>query len=283
MPTTSNFGWTTPADTDLVKDGALAIRTLGNGIDTSMAELKGGTTGQVLSKTSNTDMDFTWIAVDPLTILDAKGDLISATAADTPARLAVGTNGQVLTADSTTSTGLKWATAASSGASWSLLNTGGTALTGAATITVSGISGVDKLMIIIIDASGGTSMEMKCRINGSSTAVYATAGQELVAGSTYAASNMGGGGTYSNDNIPFGRQSSSGTSKIHGTIRIDGANSSGDKSFQAFGAGNADGANGQRWYQYAGVWRSSATISSIQLSTDAGNFDGGTVYVYTSA
>ena len=115
MPTTSNFGWTTPADTDLVKDGALAIRTLGNGIDTSMAELKGGTTGQVLSKTSNTDMDFTWIAVDPLTILDAKGDLISATAADTPARLAVGTNGQVLTADSTTSTGLKWATPASGG------------------------------------------------------------------------------------------------------------------------------------------------------------------------
>jgi hypothetical protein len=55
-------------------------------------------------------MDFTWSNVDPLTILDAKGDLISATAPDTPARLAVGTNGQVLTADSTTATGLKWGT-----------------------------------------------------------------------------------------------------------------------------------------------------------------------------
>ena len=120
MPTTTNFGWTTPADTDLVKDGALAIRTLGNGIDTSMVDLKGGTTGQVLSKASNTDMDFTWVAVDPLTILDAKGDLITATAADTPARLAVGTNGYVLTADSTTSTGLKWAAAsATSGPTFS--------------------------------------------------------------------------------------------------------------------------------------------------------------------
>ena len=61
MPTTTNFGWTTPADTDLVKDGASAIRTLGNGIDTSLLDLKGGTTGQVLSKASNTDLDFTFI------------------------------------------------------------------------------------------------------------------------------------------------------------------------------------------------------------------------------
>lgn len=111
MANTTNFNWETPDDTDLVKDGALAIRTLGNSIDTSFVDLKGGTTGQVLSKASNTDLDYTWIAVDPLTILDAKGDLITATAADTPARLAVGTNGYVLTADSTTSTGLKWAAA----------------------------------------------------------------------------------------------------------------------------------------------------------------------------
>jgi hypothetical protein len=115
MATTTNFGWETPDDTDLVKDGALAMRTLGNAIDTSLVDLKGGTTGQVLSKTSNTDMDFVWSSVDPLTILDAKGDLITATAADTPARLAVGTNGHVLTADSSTATGLKWAAAAAGG------------------------------------------------------------------------------------------------------------------------------------------------------------------------
>ena len=117
--TTPNFGWVVPTSTDLVKDGATAIETLGDSIDASMAELKGGTTGQVLSKTSNTDMDFTWVAQDDSNaiqnaIVDAKGDLIGATAADTPARLAVGTNGQVLTADSTAATGLKWATATSS-------------------------------------------------------------------------------------------------------------------------------------------------------------------------
>ncbi len=118
--TTTNFGWDIPQSTDLVKDGATAIAALGQDIDTALVDLKGGTTGQVLSKASGTDLDFTWVAQDDSNaiqnaIVDAKGDLIAATAADTPARLAVGTNGQVLTADSTAATGLKWATPASGG------------------------------------------------------------------------------------------------------------------------------------------------------------------------
>lgn len=66
--TTTNYGWSIPSDTDLVKDGAAAMRTLGNSIDTSFAELKGGTTGQVLSKTSSTDLDFQWIEQDDTTL-----------------------------------------------------------------------------------------------------------------------------------------------------------------------------------------------------------------------
>lgn len=64
MATTTNFGWETPDDTDLVKDGASAMRTLGNSIDTSFVDLKGGTSGQILSKASGTDLDFTWITND---------------------------------------------------------------------------------------------------------------------------------------------------------------------------------------------------------------------------
>lgn len=110
---TTNFGWVMPTSTDLVTDLPADFAVFGQAVDTSLADLKGGTTGQVLTKASNTDMDFTWAADQsgiPATILDAKGDLIAATAADTASRLAVGTNGQVLTADSTAATGLAWTT-----------------------------------------------------------------------------------------------------------------------------------------------------------------------------
>jgi hypothetical protein len=112
---TTPFSWQMPTATDLVTDLPADFEVFGQAVATSLADLLGGTTGQVLAKNSNTDMDFTWTAIDPLVILDAKGDLITATAADTPARLAVGTNGHVLTADSTQSTGLKWAAPAAGG------------------------------------------------------------------------------------------------------------------------------------------------------------------------
>jgi hypothetical protein len=60
MATTTNFGWTTPDDSEAIKNGALATRTLGSAVDTSLVDLKGGTTGQLLAKNSATDMDFVW-------------------------------------------------------------------------------------------------------------------------------------------------------------------------------------------------------------------------------
>ena len=84
MATSPIYGWAEPDNTDLVKNGALAIRTLGNAIDTTM--------GTMVAKT----------------IIDAKGDLIAGSAADTALRLAVGSNGETLVADSSTSTGLRY-------------------------------------------------------------------------------------------------------------------------------------------------------------------------------
>jgi hypothetical protein len=112
---TTPFSWQMPTATDLVTDLPADFEVFGQAVATSLADLLGGTSGQVLAKNSNTDMDFVWVAQDDSNaiqnaIVDAKGDLIGATAADTPARLAVGTNGQLLTADSTAATGLAWTT-----------------------------------------------------------------------------------------------------------------------------------------------------------------------------
>ena len=61
---TSNFGWVMPTSTDLVTDLPADFAVFGQAVDTSMADLKGGTTGQILSKATSTDMDFTWITND---------------------------------------------------------------------------------------------------------------------------------------------------------------------------------------------------------------------------
>jgi hypothetical protein len=113
---TSNFNWQMPTPTDLVTDLPADFEVFGQAVDSSMADLLGGTTGQVLSKTSGTDMDFTWVDTDDTNaiqnaIVDAKGDLIAASAADTPARLAVGADGETLVADSAATTGLRYSPA----------------------------------------------------------------------------------------------------------------------------------------------------------------------------
>jgi len=84
MATSPNYGWLEPDNTDLVKNGALSIRTLGNAIDTTMATMT------------------------PKSTYTAKGSIAAATAASTPANLSVGNNGETLVADSSTSTGLSY-------------------------------------------------------------------------------------------------------------------------------------------------------------------------------
>ena len=59
---TSNFGWQMPEPTDLVTNLPADFEVFGQAVDTDFVDLLGGTTGQVLSKTSNTDLDFTWAA-----------------------------------------------------------------------------------------------------------------------------------------------------------------------------------------------------------------------------
>ena len=277
---TSNFGWQMPTNTDLVKDLPADFEVFGQAIDTDLADLKGGTTGQVLSKTSGTDLDFTWVTPTDQTPLTTKGDLFGYSTAD--ARIPVGANGTVLTADSAETLGLKWATPAGGSQVWTLLNTGGTALSGAATITISGISNQKQIMIFYIAASSASaSSGIFFRINGDTGSNYSYSGQYSKINSTYGLNNFLGQGSTGYDAILSGAMGSNALSQVWGGAMIYGTdNSAGDFVFHSLGRGNAGTGSEQVGYNIFGVYEGSAALTSISINSSTGNFDNGTVYVW---
>jgi trimeric autotransporter adhesin len=221
-------------------------------------------------------------AINP-TIVDAKGDIIAASAADTVARLAVGANDTVLTADSAEATGLKWATP-SGGANWTLLNSGGTALTGADTITISGISNKSKILVLIDEASSvGTGSHIGVRLNSDTTTKYNGWGQRILGNSSYANSILTSFAEPSSAYIRIAYMSNDAASVGSGYCLIDGCTSDGVKTFIASGGTTASGGVSQSLITQGGYYNSSTVISSVSVYNSNANFDAGTVYVYASA
>lgn len=274
--TTTNFGWDIPQSTDLVKDGATAIAALGQDIDTAMVDLKGGTTGQVLAKASATDLDFSWVAQDDSNaiqnaIVDAKGDLIGATAADTPARLAVGTNGQMLTADSTAATGLAWTTPVAGG--MTLLAT--TALSGASQ-TVSDISQSYKHLLVVMKGVYTSAAENMCiRLNGDTGSKYSW-GQIRNVGAT-----VTGAGSESQGVFIFSNGTISASTPVQrlasATIWLWRYT---DTDMQEINATSYADPTVLGSFISSGNYDKSAAITSITYLPLAGNWSGGTAYLY---
>jgi hypothetical protein len=222
-----------------------------------------GTTGQVLGVAAGVPA---WVAADPLVILDAKGDLITATAADTPARLAVGTNGQTLVADSTASTGLKWATPTSG--SLTLLST--TALTGS-DVTVSSISGSYTNLYILLE---GVTLQtaagiLIARLNGNSGAHnYNALSTQYTAVQNYE-----------------GAQINPGSGSAHATAQTANI------AFNVYNYASATMAKpfdfvgsfyyiSQRGISGGGAYQSTTAISSFQFLTTGGTFSAGSIKIY---
>jgi len=281
---TSNFGWQMPTATDLVTDLPADFEVFGQAVDTSLADLKGGTTGQVLKKNSNTDMDFVWGAdsagmTNPMT---TTGDTIYSSSGSTPARLGIGSTGQILTV----SGGLPvWATPSGATKNFTLLNSGGTALSGSTTVTVSGISNADEIFVYLVGASPTSiAYNVSLRVNGLSTGIYDYRGPYISAGAGYSTNNFAVRAGNAENRVVLGEWSDSDVSRMDGWLRITGAATSGIKIIDFQTGATASGGSGQDLVWGGGVINTSAAITSISIIQDDGvNFDNGRVWVYTSA
>jgi hypothetical protein len=199
---TTNFGWQMPTATDLVTDLPADFEVFGQAVDTALVDLKGGTTGQILSKASNTDLDFAFINPPDQVPLTTKGDLLTFDTADT--RLGVGTNGHVLTADSAEATGIKWAAPAGGGA---IAYLGQGTMSAAVSATLDSVFSAtyrNYLFVFDYESASGSDVRITFRTSGSdntnanyySTILFGAGG---TSGSSNSASQttakIGGGGT----------------------------------------------------------------------------------------
>jgi len=249
MPTTTNYGWTTPADTDLVKDGASAIRTLGTAIDTT-----------VFNNAS---------AGIAKTIVDAKGDIIAATAADTVSRLAVGANDTVLTADSSTATGLKWA-APAAGGGMTLLST--TTLSGAST-TISTINQTYKsLVAYIYKVNLDTTADFIIRPNAVTNLIYGITNFNED-GTAYTV-------TPSNTTIKPPGNVGAGQTDNAFTLTFDNYASTTSFKPYSYRGYYRYSASVQAGFHTGGAFKSDTAISSLEFAPASGSFSGGTVLLY---
>jgi len=199
------------------------------------------------------------------TIVDAKGDLITATAADTPARLGVGANNTVLTADSAEATGLKWATPVVGGnVSWSLLST--TSLTGSS-VSLTGLTN-NNYFVWLQDWTGSSAgQDVRITLNSNTTAANYD-GLYLYPTIFQAQSYREAIGAFDIGNI---------SSTQAGFAEISSAQQSGYKKIRAW---TAKTSGGTEYQGTEGFFKSSSVVSSIQIFVTGGTFSGGTAYLY---
>jgi hypothetical protein len=209
----------------------------------------------------------------------AKGDLVVGSATNDAAVLGVGTNDQVLTADSSTATGLKWATPGAATTSFTQLASG-TTLSGSS-VTVSGLSGYNKLLVFVRYAGVNTANQViQIRFNGDSGGNYYLFEGRISAESSYSTSITSNDAELGGTRVYWGTTSSNTNSTGAGYLVIDGANSTGAKTFIYASGFDNNGGSGSKGKTGGGYYVGSSVISSIEFSPAAGSFNSGSVYIY---
>ena len=337
MATTTNYGWTTPDDTDLVKDGAAAIRTLGSSVDTTTKNLNPETTlGDMSFRSATSNVNtrlpigssgqhltvvagvpawatasdqtplttkgdlFTFSTVDARlgvgtndhrlvaasgeatglkyvadtqnTVIDAAGDLVYGTAADTLGRLAIGTAGQVLKVNSG-ATAPEWGTAAAGGG-FTELSSG--SLSGTSTVVSITTTGYKQLVIYVKDVTASADYFPTLRFNGDSGSNY-TLFFQYQTSSTAVATNM-----QTNAQEFYVDQLNSSSADNFSVFTVfDPANSTTHKNCNFWVAGRDKGDTFHQSQWGYGQWRNTAAITSVTFTGLGGvTYSTGTYEIY---
>jgi hypothetical protein len=244
MATTTNYSWTTPDDTDLVKDGAAAIRTLGSSVDTTVKALSPGTTA---------------------------GDIDYYTTSTAKARVAIGTAGQVLAVNSG-ETAPEWTTISAGG--MTLIST--TSLTGG-TVNLTSIPGTYKhLQLIIVEAYANTDADFAIRLNADTGAASYDDGYiRNRAGSVSAVAGTG----RTNMRIGDLKGASTKANRFSTTITIPRYTDTTQNAI-VNSQGRSEGINTGNSIGSGYYGNRTAAITQINIICDGGTFSAGTAYLY---
>jgi len=204
------------------------------------------------------------------TLLTTKGDIIVATGNATLVRQGVGTNGQVLTADSTQADGVIWATPASGG----MTQIASTSLSSSAT-TISSIPATYKTLLIVINAlSTDSNIQLEFYVNGT-TSGYAYSGTTQIGATSATYGNIGD----SRIRLSAGQSSSaSGTNNAWALNFYNYASTTAFKTYDMSGSWSGSVDNGAIFQ--GGAWRNAAAITSCTVTNTGANFDNGTITVF---
>ena len=262
-PAEGQFAFTKDNNSLWYYDGAAWVASGGTGdiegVTAGIGVSGGGTSGTVTVTNSMA------------TAIDAKGDLVPGTGADTFSRLAVGANGTVLTADSAEATGLKWATGGAPETAYTLLTSSTTTGTSAVTLTFSACS--DLLFQVIQTSNDGI---IDITFNGDTTAKY----DDFKA----ALSQSGGSGfSMTTANNAIRTTASRNSSETGFAMIVNGAKKAGSPTF--YGQSYFSDGGGTRFTRSInGIYTGNGPITSITITNAAGTtFSAMTTKVYGRA
>jgi hypothetical protein len=227
-----------------------------NGITAGTGITGGGTSGTVT------------VTNEMATAIDAKGDLVGGTGADTFARLEVGANGTVLTADSVETTGLKWVTPATGALALISTTTIGSAV---ASVTVTGAFSAtyDNYLITVSDGEGSANVTGRLTLGATTSGYYMSGFFVTMTSTTVTGANINNGAHW--DSTRFS------TTAHSGHINLQNPFLSKNTTFNS----NLIGAKSDNYMAYySGFLNNTTSYTDFTLTAASGTMTGGIIRVY---